>query len=211
MKILSFNVRNWTRDTNKKSTRFWRDRARVIATEISLANPDIILFQEMMYPMTEYIPAAYKKATGCSISHHIYCRKAYKVLNHEWHMRWCRAMIRTDMGEEINVFSVHTRWEEKIYQKTCTEITSHLEGGMHNIAGGDWNNPPAVIKQLVKPMVIANTGHITFMNWDDGSEGELDFFACWPQDGKVETASIPNPYPVSDHLPVVLTLDTLLR
>lgn len=210
MKILSFNVRVWTRNTSKKKAGYWKDRARLIAEEIVRINPDIILFQEMIYPMTNYIPAAYKKATGCSVSHHIYCRKAFQVLSHEWHMRWCRAVIRTDMGEEINAFSVHTHWDEDIYRKTCTEITSHLEGGMHNIAGGDWNNIPEVIQPLVKkPMVLARTGHITFQDWESGKEAELDFFACWPQDGKAEIAS--DISRLSDHRPVMLTLDTLLR
>lgn len=202
-KVLSFNVRQWSRDLNKKKVGFWRDRAKMIRSLIALANPDIILFQELTYPMTSCIPDGYKKATGCSISHHIYCRKEYKVRSHKWHMRWCKALIDTP-NRSVNVFCVHTHWNEDIYRKTCTEITSNLEGGIPNIAGGDWNNYPEVIKPLVDPMSIINTGIPTHRNWETNKESELDFFAVWPEMGEVATLSDFGCY--SDHKPVILTI-----
>lgn len=203
--VLSYNIRQWTRDTNPSKPTYWRKRAREIRALIQRENPDIILLQEATFPMVGLcIPEGYKRATGCSISHHIYCRKEYRVLSHEWHMRWCRATIDTGK-REVNAFSVHTRWEEDIYRKTCTEITSHLECGMQNIAGGDWNNVPDNIEPLVFPMRLAKTNGTTFLNWEKENKAELDYFACWPHTGKA-TLCMPCSFSYSDHLPVMLEI-----
>lgn len=201
--VLSYNVRQWTRDINPSKPTYWRKRAKEIRALIARENPDIILLQEATWPMVgQCIPEGYKRATGCSISHHIYCRKEYKVISHEWHMRWCRATIDTGK-REVNAFSIHTRWEEDIYRKTCTEITSNLIGGMINVAGGDWNNTPDIISPLVDPMQLAKTNGTTFLSWEKKNKAELDYFACWPWTGKA-TLCLPNSFTVSDHLPVIL-------
>lgn len=205
MKVLSYNIRQWSRDINPSKPTYWRNRAMAIHTLIRRENPDIILLQEATWPMVgRCIPEGYKRATGCSISHHIYCRKEYKVLNHEWHMRWCRATIYTGK-REVNAFSVHTHWEEKIYRKTCTEITSNLIGGMINVAGGDWNNTPDIISPLVDPMQLAKTNGTTFLSWEKENKAELDYFACWPHTGNA-TLCLPCSFSFSDHLPVMLEI-----
>ena len=200
MKVISFNVRQWSRDIKKSELGYWKKRARAIRDWLTIANPDLIFFQELTYPMTCCVPAGYKKATGCSVSHHIYCKEGYKVLNHEWHMRWCRALIETPQGT-VNAFSIHTHWDEKIYRKTCTEITSKLEGGALNIAGGDWNNEPDAIRPLVQPMMLLRTGQNTFKNWETGKEAEIDFFAIWPYKAS-KCAAFPDFGYFSDHKPI---------
>lgn len=111
-----------------------------------------------------------------------------------------------DTGKrEVNAFSVHTRWEEDIYRKTCTEITSNLMRGMTNVAGGDWNNAPDIISPLVIPMQLAKTNGTTFLNWEKENKAELDYFACWPWTGKA-THCLPCSFSMSDHLPVMLEI-----
>ena len=56
MKVLSINVRQWSRDMNPKSEDYWRKRASRIKEMLEKENPDIILVQELTYPMTSCIP-----------------------------------------------------------------------------------------------------------------------------------------------------------
>ena len=198
---------------NPKSEDYWRKRASRIKEMLEKENPDIILVQELTYPMTSCIPDCYKKATGCSISHHVYCRKEYQVKDHEWHMRWCRAKICT--GDRlVNVFSVHTHWDKDIYTDTCFEITqklitywSGLFGGKNitNIAGGDWNNEPSAIENHVFPMDIIRTHAPTFCNWKTGKAAELDYFAVWPKAGKISVVECPGSR-YSDHKALMLDI-----
>ena len=202
--VLSYNIRQWTRDTNPSKPTYWRKRAKEIRALIQREDPDIILLQEATWPMVGLcIPDGYMRATGFSISHHIYCRKEYKVISHEWHMRWCRALIDTGK-EQVNAFSIHTHWDEKIYVKTCCEVTSALRfEGVQNIAGGDWNNEPTDrMKTLIQPMTLTTTNADTFMNWESGKFAELDYFACFPKGGSATTYG---KMEYSDHNPVMLT------
>ena len=203
MKILSLNARCWYRDTDKHKPGYWKHRAERIRQLIDTEDPDIILFQEMLYPMTRCIPKRYKKACKGSISHHIYIRKAYKVLRHDWHIRYCHALIDTGT-EGVNAFSIHTHWEEKIYRKTCTQITSELQACALTVAGGDWNNAPDTLRHLLFPLYLRTTGINTFRNWESGKEAELDYFAVWP-DRNVKAVCHDQLFAISDHCPIILT------
>jgi len=50
MKILSHNVRVWTRDRDKNSDWYWKLRMERISDVISQIDPDILCFQELSFP-----------------------------------------------------------------------------------------------------------------------------------------------------------------
>lgn len=219
MKILTFNVRQWSRDLNKNKDGYWKDRAEEIRKLIEQKDPDVILFQEMTFPMTRYIPDGYKRVTCLSISHHIYCKKDYIVKSHEWHIHWCRVCI-TKKGQNIldadhfNIFSVHSHWDEKIYKRVAEQIKSfnYSSNSYINIAGGDWNVFPNVMEPLLSPYKLVKTGKVTFTNWEKSEQfGELDYFAInslndlkKKYDVNIEMIDT-KPF-TSDHNPVMLEL-----
>lgn len=207
MKILTFNVRQWSRDLNKKLPTYWITRAKGIKKLIESEDPDIILFQEMTFPMTLYIPKGYKKATGLSISHHIYCRKNFNVVWSTFKLHYAQAIIKSipDMPA-VNVFSVHSHWEEKIYKKVANKIYCNLEGyPIVNIAGGDWNTNPKAVKKLLRPLVIKSTGKITFQNYEKPEQfDELDYFAISSTLNVTDIQMIDKD--LSDHKPVIINI-----
>ena len=76
--ILSFNVREWTRDTDESQDTYWKRRMEAMEKMIGDVNPDIICLQEVLPPVGRYIPDEYRTA-GVSVSHPIYVRKGLKV------------------------------------------------------------------------------------------------------------------------------------
>ena len=66
--ILSFNVREWSRDTDKEKETFWKNRMEAMNKMIQDVSPDVICFQELMPPATRYVPDGYK-SVGLSVSH----------------------------------------------------------------------------------------------------------------------------------------------
>ena len=211
MKILTLNVRQWSRDLKCKAPTHWKKRAVKIAELIRRENPDIILFQELTFPMTLFIPREYKRATLFSISHHIYCRREYRVWNREWHLHWCKARITycpADTAKEIvavNVFSVHSHWDRKIYTQVAEQLIDEYKKHRPfvTIAGGDWNVDPDTMERRLRPLAICRTHEDTFQNWTKfESHGELDYFAyrnCKPQCWLLDDF-------VSDHKPVILEI-----
>ena len=212
MKILSLNCRAFYRDLNRKKPTYWRKRAKAIKELIQRENPDIILFQELTVPMKWHVlPKGYKRATLFSISHHVYCRREYEVVGNEWHIHWCRAFIdinqsKTDTFPCINLFSVHSHWDRKIYTKVSDQILAkykvHKDGKTITIAGGDWNVEPEVMERRMRPLALCRPHEETFQNWTNIFHGELDYFAynhCKPKCHRLDDF-------VSDHYPVVLEL-----
>lgn len=211
MKILSLNVRQWSRDLNSKAPTYWRKRAKAIKELIEREKPDIILFQELTVPMKWHVlPKGYKRATRFSISHHIYCTNSYLVKEREWHLHWCRALLYNKWSSGItafNIFSVHSHWDRKIYTKVSEQILSNYKENRSSyiitIAGGDWNVDPEVMERRLRPLTLCRTHEETFQNWTKPeSHGELDYFAynhCKPLCRKLDDF-------VSDHKAVILEI-----
>lgn len=211
MKVLTYNVRSWYRDT-KDGLRHWRKRADRIRKTIASAAPDVLLLQEALPPMTRRIvPEGYRSA-GCSISHHIYVRDGFaEVERFRWHLRWCWALLRLPNAKRVAIFCVHTRWEQSIREATAKAIVMQRTGDSPIIAGGDWNNEPEVMRLPLFPLYICHSGEKTFYDWADGAhQMNLDWFALSgiaydcislpvlagrPIDGYCDD---------SDHLPVML-------
>ena len=51
-------------------------------------NPDVICFQEMLFPATRYVPDGYKRVSGLNVSHPIFVRKGLKVNAHSLSIYW---------------------------------------------------------------------------------------------------------------------------
>ena len=205
MKVLSLNCRQWSRDLNRKKPTYWRKRAKTIKELIQRENPDIILFQELTVPMKWHVlPKGYKRATRFSISHHIYCKKEWHIEDREWHIHWCSVAI----NGMLNVFSVHSHWDRKIYTKVAEQIITMSKRYRDQecnitIAGGDWNVEPETMERRLRPLTLCCTHKDTFQNWTKPeSHGELDYFAyrnCKPQCSLLDDF-------VSDHKPVMLEI-----
>lgn len=205
MKILTLNCRQWSRDLKKKESTYWVKRAKKIAKLICRENPDIICFQELTFPMTLFIPKEYKKAVPFSISHHIYCKKNFKVALKQWHLHWCRAILTPEDGStSINVFSVHSHWDDKIYTRVINQILNRFfyASWIINIAGGDWNTDPEVIEPFLRGGVkMRKTNKLTFQNWTKPEQqGSLDYFITL--NGSYQVNKLDDF--ISDHYPVIL-------
>ena len=203
MKILTYNIRTWLRDPST-----WRQRADNIRRIIADEDPDVILLQEAIFPMTaKCVPDGYFCATPCSISHHIYIRKGYAETEHSaWHLRWCRARIRLKNARRFNIVCVHTRWEERIWKATCEDIRSLKSHGATTIAGGDWNNAPATIRPEIWPFTVYATEGPTFCNWEGKGTGNLDYFAGEGLGSYTIRTAEGADFTLSDHIPVVIEL-----
>ena len=211
MKILTYNVRSWYRDTANGWAN-WRKRADRIRATIKDAAPDVLLLQESLPPMTaRLLPDGYH-AAGCSISHHVFVRDGFaEVERAGWHLRWCWALLRLPNAKRVAVVCVHTRWEQSIREATAKAISTLRTGDSPIIAGGDWNNEPEVMRLPLFPLYIAHSGEKTYYDWADGAhQMNLDWFALSgiaydrislpvivgrPIDGYCDD---------SDHLPVML-------
>lgn len=206
MKILTYNVRSWYRDTAAGWTN-WRKRADRIRATIKDAAPDVLLLQESLPPMTaRLLPDGYH-AAGCSISHHVFVRDGFaEVERAGWHLRWCWALLRLPNAKRVAVVCVHTRWEESIREATAKAISTLRTGGAPIIAGGDWNNEPATIRPEIWPFLLRTTEGPTFCNWEGKGTGNLDYFAM-DRPTQAEAFLVPNcSWSYSDHLPVMIEI-----
>ena len=196
-------MRSWYRDPFA-----WRQRADTIRRIIADEDPDVLLLQEAIFPMTaKCVPDGYVCATPRSISHHIYIRKGYAETEASaWHLRWCRARIRLKNASRFNIICVHTRWEERIYKATCEEIRSLKSHGATTIAGGDWNNDPATIRPEIWPFTVYATEGPTFCNWEGKGTGNLDYFAGEGLGSYTIRTAKGADFTLSDHIPVVIEL-----
>ena len=196
LKILTFNVRQWTRDLNKSDKFYWKDRAVKMAEFIREQDPDIILFQEMTFKMSLFIP------------------KEYKVKKTSWHIHRCKALIQTTDGDLINAISVHSHWDEKIYTKVAEQLKKDCISSpkIINIVGGDWNTDPDNMKNIIKPYTIVKSNTITFHNYTNPEQfGELDYFCiyhlAYDTPPKFKIKCFDDQFEkISDHLPVILTM-----
>lgn len=207
MKILTYNVRSWYRDTAAGWAN-WRKRADRIRATIKDAAPDVLLLQESLPPMTaRLLPDGYH-AAGCSISHHVFVRDGFaEVERAGWHLRWCWALLRLPNAKRVAVVCVHTRWEKDIREATAKAITTLRTGGAPIIAGGDWNNEPDVMRLPLFPLELRTTDLTTHQNWETKKEAELDYFAV--SSNVAASAYWLGSWTDSDHLAVMLEVDNL--
>lgn len=188
MKILSFNVRVWTRDTNKKDKIYWKTRMDCISKFIVQESPDIICFQELSYPATKYLPNGYKRI-GLTVSHPIYVKKdKFQILKHcfKIHLDYAKLKINNTYYHIINV---HSHWNKDILKKNCKQINNIISDIDVNskrnkiIICGDWNNEYETLidknisGNLFDNIYLHKNNEYTFLNFKTGKQAEIDFFA----------------------------------
>ena len=209
MKVLTYNIRSWYRDTDSKQPTYWKKRAKQIRELIEKEDPDVILLQEALWPMRQRcVPKGYSKVKGFSVSHHIYLKDGFAdVEGRSWHIHYTTAKIRTKDARRFTIISVHSTWKSGANKRTCEAIFKLSRNQSSSlIAGGDWNNEPRDEYREVFPLEVVNSQRITFQNWKDGTFGELDYFVV-PAWGRATAKVVEESrFGLSDHLPVTLTL-----
>ena len=207
MRILSFNVREWTRDTDEESDTYWKKRMDAMSRMISDVSPDIICFQEVLPPVGRYVPDGYK-SVGISVSHPIYIRKGLKATKHRFSIFWEACTV-----EGIRIINVHSRWESRIVSGTVEQVNSQLTG--RDVACGDWNTSLTRITQAELEMksvrvMLDIPEDDTFINFTkpEKSHGAIDHFFV---NGVTPLSymMITDGYgcsKISDHFPIVLDI-----
>ena len=132
LRILSFNVRTWTRDRDADSDVFWRTRMAAMERMIEDLDPDVLCFQEMLFPATRYVPDGYRRVGALNISHPIFVRKGLRVRDTGLAMRWQACTV-----EGVRIINVHSSWDSEITQRTVEQVNAQLTG--RDVACGDWN------------------------------------------------------------------------
>lgn len=207
MKVITYNIRSWYRDT-KAGPRNWKRRAADIKALLTKEQPDVILLQEALPPMTaKCIPDGYVKASGCSISHHIFIRKGFaEVEGKEWHIHWTRARLRLPDATRWDVVSVHGHWDEGKTARLADDLNALHGLGADVLIAGDWNNIPADMRPHLFPTYLLYSAGTTFKNWETGKRAVLDYFAM-DRPTQAEAFLVPNcSWSYSDHLPVMIEI-----
>lgn len=210
--VMSLNVRVWTRDRSKSSEHWWIKRYKAIHEYIKEQAPDIICLQEVWWP-AKYVlrlgALGYKK-TGWGFSHPIFVRKNLKVSKRRVSLFSTMAIVG-----DIQVFSVHCRWEEKLFQRAMMWIRK-------NQIRHYWSKPCIVCGDFNRSNISSiydATNHMrsarnflnvsrkdTFANYKrpTQSHGELDHIFFMPIYGFKPLTYTIGPSDLSDHRPVVV-------
>jgi len=208
-KVLSLNIRVWTRDIRKSGEHWWVRRYRRIRSYIGMENPDIICLQEAWWP-AKYVlrlgKLGYKK-TGWGFSHPIYARKGAVVIDRETSIFATAATV-----DGIQYFSVHAHWKAKPFQRAVRWIAERR--GLKCVCAGDFNT--SGVEKLRDNLYLRSAREWlnipsvdTFANYGRPGEshGEIDHILTAlpirPTDYKV------GPYAFSDHRPVILEFKKL--
>ena len=208
LSILSFNVREWTRDTDSSSDTYWKTRMEAMGRMIEDLDPDIICFQELLPPVGRHVPEGYKTA-GASVSHPIYIKKGLKVSRHRFSIFWESCIV-----EGIKIINVHSRWESKIVARTVSQVNGQLTG--KDVACGDWNTSLGSITKAGLEMESARVlleipETDTFANFTrKESHGAIDHFfvkGVTPLSYRMITDGY-GCQKMSDHYPIVLEIAT---
>lgn len=206
MKIMSFNIRQWTRDKDSETDSYWRNRMEAMKMMLLSNNPDIICFQEFLAPVGKYVPDKYKRV-GISVSHPIYIRKNLEAKKHRFAIFWEACTV-----SGIRIINVHTRWEDNILQNTINHVNKQLTGC--DIACGDWNNSLSEIKKRGLKMSSARQllgiqEVDTFVNFKKPeSHGAIDHFfvnGIRPYGYEMITCGY-GVDRISDHNPIILII-----
>ena len=205
---MSFNVRNWTRDTDKTSPFYWKARVSAICRCIADVKPDVICVQECLPPVVRKIKRKGYKRVGLGVSHLIFVRKGIIGRKHHFSifMDWC------DVGD-LRVINVHSRWEKKIAENVVKK-TLQLSSSKDAVACGDFNTALSSLQSMGMSLTHARSYlrhplQDTFINFkNEKRHGEIDHFflkGLTPQAFRI----IREDYGcerMSDHYPIVLEL-----
>lgn len=210
MKIMTFNARVWTRDTKPSSEKYWKTRMEKMKDLINEEKPDILCFQEMMFPATCFIPKGYKRV-GLSVSHSIFVRKSSKIKakHHRFRIFFEYTDIISKEFGDFRLFNVHTRWEEKVAKKTFSNIIEKM-GKKKCILCGDFNSSIEGVRKngLTAGFSVREELGLekkdTFQNYTrEYQHAEIDHFII--QDVQVPSCfKIINSYEMSDHKPIII-------
>ena len=204
--IMSFNVRDWTRDTDKSQDTFWKKRMESMRKMIEDISPDIICLQEVLPPVGRYIPEGYK-SVGLSVSHPIYIRETLSASKHRFSIFWESCVV-----SGLKIVNVHSRWESDIVARTVANVNGQLTG--RDVACGDWNTFLGTLLEAGLKMESARTilgipETDTFTNFTKPeSHGAIDHFfvnGVKPLSYRMITEGYGSPR-ISDHYPIVLTI-----
>ena len=208
LRILSFNVRTWTRDRDADSDVFWRTRMAAMERMIEDLDPDVLCFQEMLFPATRYVPDGYRRVGAVNISHPIFVRKGLQVRDTELAMRWQACTV-----EGVRIINVHSSWDREITQRTVEQVNAQLTG--RDVACGDWNVRLAALQNAGLQMESARVRlglpeEDTFANFTRPleSHGPIDHFfvrGLAPLSYRLVTDSY-GCAKMSDHYPMLLEI-----
>ena len=87
LRVLSFNVREWTRDRDEMGEYYWRRRMEAMTRMIVDVNPDVICLQEVLPPVARYVPDGYRRV-GVGVSHPIFVRDTMQTSKHSFAIFW---------------------------------------------------------------------------------------------------------------------------
>lgn len=176
LRVLSFNVRTWTRDRDSRSEVFWRTRMAAMERMIEELDPDVLCFQEMLFPATTYVPDGYKRVGVVNISHPIFIRKSLEAKDSDTAVRWSACTVNG-----VRIINVHSSWDGEITQRTVEQVNAQLTGC--DVACGDWNVRLAALQKAGLEMVSARVlldvpEDDTFANFTrpQESHGPIDHF-----------------------------------
>ena len=207
LRVLSFNIREWTRDRDESGEYFWRRRMEAMRRMIEDVDPDVICLQEVLPPAGNYVPDGYRRV-GVGVSHPIYVRDTMKASRHSFAIFWEACTV-----SGIRIVNVHSRWEKEIVERTVRQVNGQLTG--RDVACGDWNTGLRSIESAGLQMQSARTmlgepETDTFANFTKAeSHGAIDHFfvnGVTP----VSYRMITDGYGVSrisDHWPIVLDIE----
>lgn len=208
LKVMSFNMRTWTRDTDRGSEYFWRTRMEAMERMIEDIDPDIICFQEFLAPAGQYVPGRYRRV-GVTASHPIYVRRGMESGRHGVSIYWDVCTVKG-----VRIFNIHSRWESDIIARTVEQVNARLSG--RDIACGDWNNPLSVmdrngLKMQSVRSILGVPEEDTFANFKrpEQSHGAIDhFFVNGVR--AVSYRMVTDSYgcsKISDHYPIVAEIE----
>lgn len=207
LRVLSFNVREWTRDRDEAGEYYWRKRMEAMTRMIEDVDPDVICLQEVLPPVGNYVPDGYRRV-GVGVSHPIFVRDTMKASRHSFAVFWEACTV-----SGIRIANVHSRWEKEIVERTVKQVNGQLTG--RDVACGDWNTGLRSIESAGLQMQSARTmlgepETDTFANFTKAeSHGAIDHFfvnGVTP----VSYRMITDGYGVSrisDHWPIVLDIE----
>ena len=199
MKVLSLNVRVWTRDI-KCGPNNWITRMKKIKWLINYLNPDVLCFQELSFPANLFIPKEYKRV-NISFSHPIYVKKEIPIKKHKFRIFFDSVIIYNT----IKIVNVHSHWKYKIHYKVIEQINKETNNSTFTVVCGDFNNEKGSNMLYWVKRVPFEKEVDTFINWNrpDESHGIIDHFYT---NGFNGTAEVITDYGImSDHYPILLT------